>query len=213
MTPKPPESAPAPQITGLNRSFLELLCAVPAGRPAFGLDAAVLARLRSLPVRARDALARAPVLLAGFRDLPRPLPRGRVAEARPAPLAPGGQSACQVYAAALLTWLWQVNRQDALAAVLHMGPGRALADWLQQADLGEIQQVADVAPGALEARFGAHPRAWPDLVRAAAAPDPQLLTASQMAIVQLALVGPGANPDNGPGRSSPPDPGHYNAPR
>jgi hypothetical protein len=213
MPPKPPETAPGDEIAGLNRSFVDLLCAVPAGQPAFGLESGVLLRLRGLPVRARESLARAPVLLVGFRDLPRPLPRGRVAEARPPPLAPGAHSACQVYAAALLTWLWQANRKDELAAVLHTGPGRTLADWLQQTDLGEIQQVADVAPGALEARFGSHPRAWPDLVRAAAAPDPDLLTASHMAFVQLALVGPGANPDGGAGRSSPPDPGHYNAPR
>jgi hypothetical protein len=212
MTPNPPETDARREIAGLNRNFVDLLCAVPPGRSAFGLDESVLLRLRGLPLRSREAMARVPVLLAGFGDLPRTLPRGRVAEARPAPLAPGACSSCQVYAAGLLTWLWRVNRQeDSLLAVLHMGPGWALPDWLRQAGFGEIQQVADVAPGALEARFGSHPRAWPDLVRAVGAPNPDLLQASQMAFVQLALVGPGANPDSLAGRPVPPDPGDYNA--
>lgn len=214
MTANPPETDASREIAGFNRNFVDLLCAVPPGRAAFGLDESVLVRLRGLPLRCRDNLAQVPVLLAGFGDLPRTLPRGRVAEARPAPLAPDACSTCQVYAAALLTWLWRLNRQeDSLLAVLHMGPGCALPDWLRQAGFGEIQQVADVAPGALEARFGSHPRAWPDLVRAAASPNPELLAASRLAIVQLALVGPGANPDSRAGRAVPPDSGPYNTGR
>lgn len=205
------------ELAEFNHGFLRLLRAVPPGQPAFGLDAAVLARLQALPAAAVDALAGAPVLLAGFRSLPDAAPRVGVAEARlPAPRA--GPAApvvggCRVYAAALLTWLWQVNRQHPLAAVLHMGPGPALPDWLGQAGYAEIQHAADTAPGALEARFCGHARAWPDLLRAAAAGDADLLMAAHLSFVQLALVGPGARPPVG---QYPPSPGvsaQYNARR
>jgi hypothetical protein len=220
MGPDATEMRTPPELAEFNHGFLRLLRAVPVGRPAFGLESAVLARLQALPAAAVDALARAPVLLAGFRDLPGVAPRSGVAEARPAlPALPahGGAApavnGCRVYAAALLTWLWQVNRQHPLAAVLHMGPGPALPEWLGRAGYAEIQQAADIAPGALEARFSGHCRAWPDLVRAASAGDPDLLMTTHMSVVQLALVGPGANADGGAGRPAPGDPGHYNARR
>jgi hypothetical protein len=205
------------ELAEFNHGFLRLLRSVPPGRAAFGLEPGVLARLQALPAAAIDSLARAPVLLAGFRDLPGAAPRGGVAEARPGPAANGAAapvvSGCRVYAAALLTWLWQLNQQHPLAAVLHMGPGPSLPDWLGRAGYAEIQQAADIAPGALEARFSGHSRAWPDLVRAASAGDPELLMTTHLSVVQLALVGPGANPDGGAGRPLPGDPGHYNARR
>lgn len=217
MSPDVTEMRAPPELAEFNHGFLRLLRAVPAGRSAFGLESGVLARLQALPATAVDALARAPVLLAGFRDLPGAAPRSGVAEARPAPPAQGGTApvvnGCRVYAAALLTWLWQVNRQHPLVAVLHMGPGPALPEWLGRAGYAEIQQAADIAPGALEARFCGHARAWPDLVRAAGAGDPDLLTTTHLSVVQLALVGPGANADGGAGRPLPGDPGHYNARR
>jgi hypothetical protein len=217
MSPDVTEMRAPRELAEFNHGFLRLLRAVPPGRSAFGLESGVLARLQALPATAVDALARAPVLLAGFRDLPGAAPRSGVAEARPAPPAHAGAApavnGCRVYAAALLTWLWQVNRQHPLVAVLHMGPGPALPEWLGRAGYAEIQQAADIAPGALEARFCGHSRAWPDLVRAASAGDPDLLATTHLSVVQLALVGPGANADGAPGRPSPGDPGHYNARR
>lgn len=211
MSPDRTEMPATRELAEFNRGFLQLLRLAPPGRSAFGLDPGLLARLRGLPDAALDALIRVPVLMAGFRDLPGAVPRSGVAEAR---LAPGAASpvvkGCRVYAAALLTWLWQVNRQYPLAAVLHMGPGPALPAWLGRAGYAEIRRVADIAPGALEARFCSHCRAWPDLLRAASAGDPDLLTTTHLSIVQLALVGPGANPDGGADRSSPGDGGQYN---
>jgi hypothetical protein len=50
-------------------------------------------------------------------------------------------------------------------------------------------------------------------LRAAGAGDPDLLTTTHLSVVQLALVGPGANADGAAPRSSPGDDGHYNARR
>jgi len=65
---------------------------------------------------------------------------------------------------------------------------------LANAGFREIHRAAEMAPGLLTARFCRHPRFWPDLVRAAAATDPELLRITQLAAVQLTLVGrvPGA---------------------
>jgi hypothetical protein len=217
MSPDVTEMHAPRELAEFNHGFLQLLRAVPPGRAGFGLDPGVLARLQALPATAVDALARAPVLLAGFRDLPGAAPRGGVAEARPALPQPGAAppvvSGCRVYAAALLTWLWQVNRRHPLAAMLHMGPGAALPEWLGRAGYAEIQHAVDIAPGALEARFCSHSRAWPDLVRAAGAGNPDLLTTTHLSVVQLALVGPGANADGATAKSSSGDNGPNNARR
>jgi hypothetical protein len=187
-------------LVGLNRAFLGLLVAVPPGRAAFGLESPVLARLRTLSGEAQDALAFAPVLLAGCRGLPgegsgtgpgelrREVRSDGVAEARPPGLAPGAP--CQVFATALLTWLWQVSRADPLAAALHTGPVGLLPQWLRQAGYRDIERAAVLAPEWLEARFSANPRLWPDLIRAAAAGDSDLLAVTRLSFVQLALVPP-----------------------
>jgi hypothetical protein len=192
MASRSPESSQRQALAGFNRDFVTLLCSVPPGQAAFGLDATLLGRLRGLPGPAREALAAAPVLLAGCRGLPPPGPG--VAEARPAGLRPGPAPECQIFATALLTWLWQVARADGLTVALHTGPGTDLPDWLRAVAVGDLQAAAAGAPRWLEARFAGNPRLWPDLVRAAASGDPELLTITRLSVVQLTLVAPRAGP-------------------
>jgi hypothetical protein len=123
-----------------------------------------------------------------------------VAEARPAALRQGPAPECHIFATSLLAWLWQVARADGLAVALHTGPGRDLPDWLRAAGFGDLQSAAAGAPRWLEARFAGNPRLWPDLVRAAASGDPELLTVTRLSAVQLALVAPRANPKPPPAR-------------
>ena len=202
MASNPPETPHRQALEDLNRAFLALLCAVPPGEPAFGLEPAVLQRLRALPAEGREALARSPVLLAGCRRPPALGPAGGVAEDRPA-ARPGREPPCEVFAAALLTWLVLLNRADPLAAALHTGPEPAMPEWLRQAGFRDIERAAAAAPAWLEARFSANARLWPDLVRAAAAGEGELLAVTRLSFVQLSLVAPRANPKPGPGRPSP----------
>jgi hypothetical protein len=199
MASKSAESSQRQALAGFNRDFVTLLCSVPPGQSAFGLDATLLARLRGLPGPAREALAGAPVLLAGCRGLPPPGPG--VAEDRPAGLRHAPASECQSFATSLLTWLWQVARADGLTVALHTGPGTDLPDWLRAVAVSDVRSVAAGAPRWLEARFAGNPRLWPDLVRAAASGDPELLTITRLSVVQLALVAPRANSKPPPPRA------------
>jgi hypothetical protein len=94
----------------------------------------------------------------------------------------------QIYAASLLAWLWQSVRQDRLLATLCLGPDEAAREQFATAGLRDLQRAATDAGRHLQARFCRHPRFWPDLVRAAAAGDAQLLAATRVSAVQLTLV-------------------------
>jgi hypothetical protein len=209
MTTKPVDTRLVREMQELNRDFLALLLKTPAGRGAYGLDSGVLARLRALSDGQLDTIARCPVLLAGF-SVPPPFPAPRlVAESRPGseaefrPVTGSGIQSATVaapgqlpqradstyYTAALLNWLWQTARNNRLVATLAMGPGRETINNLAEAGFREISRATEMAPGLLMARFCRHPRFWPDLVRAAASPDPELMRITRLAAVQLTLVG------------------------
>jgi hypothetical protein len=156
----------------------------------------VLGRLHRLPEARVELMARTPVLLASFA-LPPPFPPAhrlahRVDEARgpgaamPSADAPGPVRA---YAVGLVTWLWQTARAEPVVAALAMGPGLDGVDQLAEAGFRDIRRSAELAPHLLEARFCRHPRLWPDLVRAAASADDELLGVTRLSFVQLSLVG------------------------
>jgi hypothetical protein len=193
MRSKWPETHFRAEIQAFNREFLDLVCA--DGRPgmAFGLPVPVRQRLVLLAPAQRVAIADTPCLLAAFMLVPPWRGRQGVADAAASapfrePVAPPQADAVRLFAAALLTWLWHIAREDRLVAALCVGPGTLGIQQLGSADLRDLHRVAAAATDCLEARFCRHPRFWPDLVRAASHADPQLLTATRLSAVQLTLV-------------------------
>ena len=96
--------------------------------------------------------------------------------------------AARLFAASLLAWLWHAAREDRLLAVLCIGPGLHDLDALAEAPFSELQRAAVMATEHLEARFCRHQRLWPDLLRAAASNDAQLMAATRLSFIQLTLV-------------------------
>jgi hypothetical protein len=186
-----PDTQVRREIHEFNREFLELVCGDGSPGFAYGLDSPVRQRLRLLNPAQRQAIAETPCLLAAFAVLPPRLASGGVADA-PLATAHGVEAdSARLFAASLLVWLWHTARQDRLLAALCIGPGRLGVEHLSSAGFRDLQRTAASASGCLEARFCRHRRLWPDLVRAAAMPDPQLLTATRLSIVQLTLISRG----------------------
>ncbi len=176
------------EIQEFNRAFLDLVSADQGPGAVFGLDAPVRQRLRLLSPLQLQAIAATPCLLAAFAPLSSgPAPRS-VADA-PVPLVPPAQAdAARLFAAALLVWLWHTARQDGLLAALCVGPRPQGVESLSGPGFLELQRTAAGAADRLEARFCRHPRIWPDLVRAAAEADGQVMTATRLSMVQLTLI-------------------------
>lgn len=191
MTGKWPETRLGTELFGFNREFLELLRDGAREPQVFGLDAPLRQRLVGLSSAQLDSIASTPCLLASFSLLPPACsPRG-VAEPpglRPSPFPAPLAEAARLFAASLLAWLWHAAREDRLLAVLCIGPGLHELDGLSGATFGDLQRAAVTATEHLEARFCRHPRLWPDLLRAAASGDTQLMAATRLSAVQLTLV-------------------------
>ena len=176
------------ELLEFNREFLHLLCGDLSGGMAYGLPCPVRQRLRSLAPAQLEAIAEIPCLLAAFAPLsPGRSPRG-VADAPLLAVAPAQADAARLFAASLLIWLRHTARHDRLLAALCVGPGRLALEQLHRAGVRDLQRRAEDAAECLEARFCRNLRLWPDLVRAAGSPDPQLLTATRLSIVQLTLI-------------------------
>lgn len=194
MSGKAPEMQHRAELRELNLEFLGLIGRSPPGQPAFGLDGALCDRIRRLPVAALETIADTPCLLAGFPELPpRETARG-VAE------PPPGRSgdAVRLYSAALLTYLWQAARHDPLLAALCLGPDPDAVERFAAVGFRDINRAVAAGPGHLEARFCRHPRLWPDLLRAAGSADPEIVTATWLSVVQVALLAPPAEPGREP---------------
>jgi hypothetical protein len=187
MTPKWPDKQLRREIRDFNREFLDLVCQDPRPGAAYGLPPAVRQRLAGLAPAQLDAIADTPCLLVTVAASPGPGRPGGVADG-PCPPAVTPAEPMRLFAAALLTWLWHTARQDRLLAALCIGPERHAAEQLATAGFRDLQRAAAGADLCLEARFCRHPRLWPDLVRAASRPNPQVLTAARLSAVQLTLI-------------------------
>ncbi len=196
MSPLHPESPPgrelAGEITAMNRSFLALLTdpAVAGQAPLFGLDAGVLTRLRQLDPAQLAALARAPVLLAGFSLLP-----GATCTALPADcqVADSGvpvewSNRALQFANRLLTSLWHYSREADGITEFCIGLDNAAAAWLADLSFAELCERADSVCASLQARHAAHPGCWPDLVASARAAQPDKLAAAQLSLIPLTVA-------------------------
>lgn len=186
MVPEVLEKTLRKEMRDLNLEFLKMMSR-PRDGTAFGLPSELRGRLAQLPAPALLRLARTPCLLACLAD--EPAPDGgvqRVADAPAQQALPDSQA--EIFAAGLLTWLWQLNRQSPALAALYAGCFDQPASWLADLDFGEIQRRAGRAAVLLRARFAEHPRCWPDLLEASVHPDREMLRLARVALVQLGLA-------------------------
>ena len=203
------DSQTCAELKSLNAGLLRVLAlSVPAdGLPRLGLEAAVTAQLREMRPAELDFIAGTPALLAGFEAPPAGDHRGRIADAEvagiqygpglhdrlsiePCDCASDGLRTDQwsrmtrLFTAALLTWMWQIDRRDQLVMALCIGPCRQLPTL----SVPVIEVLAGHATQRLRVRFGDHPRFWPDLIRAARSQNSELRNLSRLAVLPLVLA-------------------------
>jgi hypothetical protein len=192
MQRKPPDTRIYSEITELNREFLHLLAHIDrAGQqPVFGLDPLLAKRLASLDPMEREAIASTPCLLAEFRSLPGPNSAPAITDG--AHRDSGWSAACrrdiEVFAASLLTYLWQSTHGHPLLTTLCIGLNRDAYRMLSELSFSRIRQHAEHAATVLQARLCAHPRFWPDLLGSVSIPDRNLRVLSRLSIVQLTVA-------------------------
>lgn len=187
---KPPDSRTYEALRSLNAGFLALVTD-PDGlgvAPRLGLDPPICAQLSRLAPEELEFIAGTPSLLAGFDtpDRAHAVLSGRVAEPRSDSVAwsDARSAAARVFAAALLTYLWQMDRRDRLMTALCVGSAEPLPDLT----IARIQAYAAEATHRLRARFADHPCFWPDLIRAARSHDPDLRYLSRLTVIPLSLA-------------------------
>lgn len=192
MQRKPPDTRIYGEITELNREFLHLLAhfARPDQQPVFGLDPLLASQLASLDGMERDAIASTPCLLAEFRSLPGPDSAPAVSDA--AHRDDGWSAACrrdiEVFAASLLTYMWQSTHGHPLLTTLCIGLNKDAHKMLSGLSFSRIRQHAGRAATQLQARLCAHPRFWPDLLGSVSIADRNLRVLSRLSIVQLTVA-------------------------
>ncbi len=174
------------EISDFNLEFLGLVAQARqrCHGAVFGLDTAVVEQVSRMNPAQLEAMAEAPCLLAGFAAGRGNRP-ARIAE--PAPTGdPEWAGHARLFAAGLLTYAWQMARRDSLRAALCIGPdAHRLAG---NTSLRDIRGYADRALQHLEARFRAHARFWPDLVRATRDGRPERLLLARLTAIQLATL-------------------------
>lgn len=179
---EPPDMHFLSDLQELNRAFLNLIRHPEATAESWRLlelEPGVAAALRLLEPEALAFIAGLPGLLAGLA----PASDGRVADPAAPHLATGWLRSMAVYAAMLQTYLWQTARQDPLLARLCLG----LGDGAPAQPGMLIEFTAPSADGAvrLRARFGRHPRLWPQLLRAARQRDRGLRELCRLELLAL----------------------------
>jgi hypothetical protein len=186
---KPPDKRFYQELTELNAGFLSLFTdqRLLWHGPLLGLDPPITHGLRALAAAELDFVAATPCLLAGFPVLPFP---DAVSESQTGarPADDRWLESARLYSAELTMYLWQLARQDHFATTLCVG--RATDGMKQLTNMGfrEMQASARIAMYHLRARFGRHPRFWPDLIRAARSGNQDLRSLSRLTIIPLTLA-------------------------
>ena len=186
---KAPDTQFYRELTDLNFEFLSLFRHVQPARAGatLGLDENTVRQIAALDVGQLREIAETPTLLAGFRSLPA---LAAVGEQRPEDSAGerGWPLSARTFAAALMTWLWQVVRRDPLDAALCVGLSLENVNQLAGLNFREIQFHAGAVSRCLEARFSRHPRFWPDLLRASRDGNDTLRRVSRLSSIPMTLA-------------------------
>jgi hypothetical protein len=166
---KPPDKQFFAEIRDLNLGFLRLVADPRAGDEALGMlamPAASAAALQSLEEPELSRVASAPVLLARLDDLGF---GSGVAETMPLPagLDPQWSQRVSLFAAGLLTYLWQLARRQPVAASLCLGPDPARVQALARLTGQEVLACGAVAGTILRARRVFRAPFLPELLRTA----------------------------------------------
>ena len=174
-------------LQDLNAAFLALIRhpeATAAGWRLLELDPGVAEGIRVLEPDAVAFLAGMPGLLAGFA----PPCRG-VADTADSCLPADWRRAIAVFAATLQTYLWQAGRRDRLAARLCLGVAAAARADPADVGLPDPVELAGGGPASrLRARYGQHPRLWPQLLRAARQRDAALRELCRLDLIALGIL-------------------------
>jgi len=178
------------EMRDLNAEFLALVTHPAAGEPAWrllGLSAATGRGLCRLDPAELEFVTAVPGLLADFRRLP---PALGVFEPSPLPdeLDRHWLQQASVFAAGLLTYLWQLARRERLLTTLCLGPGNAMRGELRAVGFRDIQHCARNSVAELRARFGDHPTWWPELLTAARSEDHDERSRCQLDLIALGLA-------------------------
>lgn len=177
------------EVRDLNVAFLGLVAdprAGAAGLEMLGLEPPSAVALRALDAAERRRIAAVPVPFSGFRDLPL---SPCVAEPPPLPagLHPAWLQAAGLFAAGLLTYLWQLARHRPVAAALCVGPGQGRVQGLAALSFDVIQACAPVATPLLKARRAFSPALLTALLSAARRAGPD--SAVGLELIPLGLAG------------------------
>ena len=192
MQRKPPDARIYSEITELNREFLRLLAHFDRAdqQAVFGLDPILAGRVAALDATEREAIASTPCLLAEFRSLPGPDSVPGISDG--AHRDDGWSAACrrdiEMFAASLLTYMWQSTRGHPLLTTLCIGLNKDAYRMLSELTFSRIRQHAEHAATLLQARLCAHPRFWPDLIGSVSISDRNLRVLSRLSIVQLTVA-------------------------
>jgi hypothetical protein len=178
------------ELRDLNAEFLALVTHPAAGEPAWrllGLSAATGQELCGLNPQELEFVTAVPGLLADFRRLP---PALGVFEPSPLPAALNQRwlQQASVFAAGLLTYLWQLAQRERLLTTLCLGPGNTMRGELRAVGFRDIQHCARNSVAELRARFGSHPTWWPELLTAARSEDHDERSRCRLDLIALGLA-------------------------
>jgi hypothetical protein len=186
---EPPDRRFFSELKDVNAGFLRLLTSHDPAchEPVMGIDAGVVAGLRRLSAAELDYIAGAPGMLAGFTILP--LAHAVSESTQPSlPADDRWLESLRLFAAGLMTYIWQLSRRSYSNATFCFGPEDNRLTTVAALSFLEIQSSATQMRFALNARFGSHPRFWPDLIRAATSDNAEFRALARLAIIPLAQV-------------------------
>jgi hypothetical protein len=178
------------ELAGLNRDYLDLLIAAPAGEPA-SLCPAVLDGLRRASPVALESMSTCSYSLFLIEA------RHVAAAENPAPhcvhdpvtkrygtgVLDGG--AWPSFSMAALSFAWQLCRQNPMSARVMLGFPEDTAAALAAMDPWKLRSVAANQVLPLQPRWSGNPCFWPDLLRSAFALDPLRLDLARLLGAQL----------------------------
>lgn len=181
------------ELTDLNMDFLNLIAAHPSrdSRPVLGLGSPIVDSLRRLDGDQMRSIACAPRLLACFSSLPPEQLPGSVEEPTPgaSPQESAWKDTASVFSAGLMTYLWQLSKQDHCTASLCIGPTPPRIREFARVRFREIRHQANHCVRYLLAYQCDQPNIWYDMIQSARGNDLESQYLSRLKLIPLGLAG------------------------